>query len=208
MPEYTQLKREPLIAVPKFFLGLSRINDTGKALFWQTQKNYVSRVDGKIISRNNAMRSDSAFMDYTNDGQTEVLQEYFVPVDGFALYLDALRKTLEAEDDFNLLNITVRYVEKNEEPVLSYAKEDMFALVLLINQGKDEKSIEQTRRVVQNMINVTLDHNGSYYLPYYGYATKEQMERAYPRSEEFFQLKNSYDPDQRFRNLFFEEYQR
>ncbi|WP_439651522.1 FAD-binding oxidoreductase [Planococcus shixiaomingii] len=207
LAQYAALKREPIIAVPKFFLGLSRINDTGKELFWKTQKQYVNRVTGKLISRNNAMRSDSVFMEYSNDGRTEVLQEYFVPVENFEAYLDDLRTLIKDEEALNLLNITVRYVEKNEEPVLAYADEDMFSLVLLLNQGKDEESIEETRKVVQSMIDVTLKHDGSYYLPYYGFATKGQMAEAYPRSEEFFQLKYSYDPDHRFRNLFFEEYQ-
>ncbi|PSL41764.1 FAD/FMN-containing dehydrogenase [Planomicrobium soli] len=204
--DFLPLKREPIVAIPKFFLGMSRINDFGKRTFWETQKNYAKKVQGKLISRNNAMRSDSVFMEYTNPDKTEVLQEYFVPIDEFEHYLDDLRSVLEDDETFNLLNITVRYVEKNEEPLLAYATKDMFSLVLLINQGKDQNSIEQTRKTVQNMIDVTLAHNGSYYLPYYGYATKEQMKAAYPRSEEFFKLKNIYDPDHRFQNLFFEEY--
>lgn len=204
---YTKLKREPIVALPKFFLGLSRINDSGKTLFWQTQKAYTEKVDGKLISRNNAMRSDSAFMEYANGSQTEVLQEYFVPVDRFEAYLDDLRKVLKEEEQLNLLNVTVRYVEKNDEPMLNYAKQDMFALVLLINQGKDQKSIEETRKGVRQMIDVTLKHDGSYYLPYYGYATKEQMAKAYPRTEEFFDLKHSYDPETRFNSIFLKEYQ-
>lgn len=205
--DHTALKRESIIAIPKFFLGLSRINEEGKALFWQTQKKYVSNINNKLITRNNAMRSDSAFMEYSSGSQTEVLQEYFVPVDEFAGYLDDLRHTIESEEEFNLLNITVRYVEKNTDPVLAYAKEDMFSLVLLIHQGKDGESIEHTRSVVRKMIDVTLEHDGSFYLPYYNYATKEQVEAAYPKSEEFFRWKSRYDPDQRFRNLFLEEYQ-
>ena len=40
------------------------------------------------------------------------------------------------------------------------------------------------------MIDVTLKHNGSYYLPYYSYPSKEQLRRAYPRIEEFLQKKS------------------
>lgn len=74
------------------------------------------------------MRSDSAFMDYSNPTKTEVLQEYFVPIDQFADYIGDLRRTLSDEKDFNLLNITIRYVEHNDESLMSYAKDDMFAL--------------------------------------------------------------------------------
>jgi decaprenylphospho-beta-D-ribofuranose 2-oxidase len=204
--DYTSLKRESIIAVPKFFLGLSRINEWGENMFWRTQKEYSERIDGIQISRNNVMRSDSLFMDYNSSTKTEVLQEYFVPIDQYAAYIDDLRNTLKDEKDFNLLNITVRYVGKNDEAVMSYAKDDMFALVMLINQGTSEESIETTGRVIRNMIDVTLKHDGTYYLPYYHYPTKEQLKEAYPRTEEFFEMKEKYDPDERFMNLFYEEY--
>lgn len=206
LSDYNTLKRETIIAVPKFFLGLSRYNDWGKKRFWETQKAYTANIDGNLVSRNNVMRSDSAFMDYSNPTKTEVLQEYFVPIDQFADYIDDLRRTLSDEKDFNLLNITIRYVEHNDESLMSYAKDDMFALVMLINQGTDDESKDNTGRVIRNMIDVTLDHNGSYYLPYYGYPTKTQLFEAYPRTEEFFRLKKKYDPDNRFMNLFYEEY--
>lgn len=202
------LKRESLIAIPKFFLGLSRLNDWGKNLLWETQEAYNHRIDDSYISRNNVMRSESTFMEYENVSKTEVLQEYFVPVDQFTSYIDDLRATLEKEENFNLLNITVRYVKKNEEAVMSYAKEDMFGLVLLINQGSSEESIDETGKIIRKMIDITLDHNGSYYLPYYHFPTKEQLEEAYPRTEEFFQMKKKYDPDERFMNLFYEEYRK
>lgn len=145
-------------------------------------------------------------MEYDNARKTDVLQEYFVPVDQYTAYIDELRTLLENEPDFNLVNITVRYVEENEEAVMSYAKEDMFALVMLINQGTDAQSMEATGTVIRKMIDVTLAHNGSYYLPYYGYPTAGQLRKAYPRTDEFFRSKEQYDPDHRFMNLFYEEY--
>ncbi|MEK4486985.1 FAD-binding oxidoreductase [Psychrobacillus sp. FSL H8-0484] len=206
LTNYTTLKRESIIAIPKLFLGLSRINDWGKNMFWKTQEAYNQRIDDTFISRNNVMRSESTFMEFDSASKTEVLQEYFVPVDQFTPYIDSLRETLQDEKNFNLLNITIRYVKKNDEAVLSYAKEDMFGLVMLINQGTSEKNIEETGEVIRKMIDVTLAHGGSYYLPYYNYPTKEQLEVAYPRAQEFFQMKEKYDPDKRFLNLFYEEY--
>lgn len=202
---YTKLKRETIAAPQKFMLGLSRYNDWGKNVLWEMQNKLYVGQDGNYITRNNAMRGASKFMEYDNPSKTEILQEYFVPVDEFTNYIDDLRKVLEIEE-LNLLNITVRYVNKDEEAVLSYAKEDMFALVLLINQGKSKKEIGQTEKVIQKMIDVTLQHDGSYYLPYYPYPTQDQMDRAYPRNEEFFQLKKKFDPNEVFMNLFYEEY--
>lgn len=203
--KYNHLKEDQMIGLPKFFLGLSRYSDWGKNAFWDIQKYYTNRMDGKLVTRNNVMRSESAFMEYTSETRTEILQEYFVPTTEFSNYIDDLRAVLQKEN-MNLLNITIRYVSKNNHSVMSYSKENMFALVLLINQGKSKKDIHKTEEVVQKMIDVTLKHNGSYYLPYYSYPSKKQLLEAYPRSTEFFNMKREYDPEERFVNLFYEEY--
>lgn len=205
LEEYSELKEENIIAAPKFLLGLSRYSEWGKNTFWDIQRSYFERTDGQFETRNNVMRSDSAFMEYENPNRTEVLQEYFVPIDSFTEYIDDLR-TILSEEELNLLNITIRYVEKNENAVLSYAKDDMFALVLLINQGRSENEIKQTEGIIRKMIDVTLKYHGSYYLPYYSYPTKDQLKKAYPRIEEFLQKKKDIDPEEGFVNLFYREY--
>ena len=205
LADYVELKRDTLAAPQKFMLGLSRYSDWGKNLLWDLQNKLYVGQNGNFITRNNAMRGDSKFMEYDNPNKTEILQEYFVPIDEFTSYLDNLRTVLEKEE-LNLLNITVRYVNEDEEAVLSYAKEDMFALVLLINQGKSKKEIEKTEKVLQKLIDVTLQHDGSYYLPYYSYPTHAQMDKAYPHNKEFFEQKKQFDPNEVFMNLFYEEY--
>ncbi|WP_050183272.1 FAD-binding oxidoreductase [Domibacillus robiginosus] len=201
------LKEDRIVALPKLFLGLSRYSGWGKDLFWDVQKQYALEENGSFESRNNVMRSETDFMNYESSTRTEILQEYFVPVAEFSAYIDDMRNLLEKEKEFNLLNITIRYVEKSDQAVLSYAKEDMFALVLLINQGKSAQEVEKSKDVIQDMIDVTLDHGGSYYLPYYSFPSEEQLEKAYPRIEAFFKKKQEVDPQKRFTNYFYEEYQ-
>lgn len=203
--DYSALKKERIVAIPKLFLGLSRYSDWGKEKLWNLQKKYFLEQDGDAQTRNNAMRSDSQFLEYDNPYRTETLQEYYVPVREFVPYIDDLRELLK-DEDLNLLNITIRYVQQDDEAELSYAKDDSFALVLLINQGRSKKDTEQTAKVVRKMIDLTLDHHGSYYLPYYSYPSKQQFQKAYPRASEFFKLKRKYDPNETFVNLFYEEY--
>ncbi|GAB6439359.1 FAD-binding oxidoreductase [Bacillus cereus] len=203
--EYNTLIEDNIIAAPKFFMGLSRYSDWGKNMFWDVQKKYIEKINGSYETRNNVMRSSTAFMEYESSDKTEILQEYFVPIDNFNPYINDLRKVLEKED-LNLINITVRYVEKNDHAVLSYAKDDMFALVILINQGRSTEDINKTKTVIQKLIDVSLKYNGSYYLPYYPYPTKKQIDEAYPRIDEFFEKKRKYDPNERFMNLFYKEY--
>ncbi|TLS36824.1 FAD-binding oxidoreductase [Pseudalkalibacillus caeni] len=205
LKNYNELKSDRGTWLTKPLLGLSRDFDWGKEMFWKLQNKYFEKKDGSYVSRNNSMRSESEFLEYKDEENTDILQEYFVPVDEFSSYIEDLRGIL-SEEEFNLVNITIRYVGHNEDAVLSFAKDDMFALVLLINQGIAEEDKKQTQKVVRKMIGVTLEHGGSYYLPYYSYPTKEQMKLAYPRTEEFFSMKRKLDPEERFVNMFYEEY--
>lgn len=205
LKDYDTLKEDRMTWLTKFLLGLSRNYDWGKETLWSMQEKYFHSINGELVSRNNVMRSESKFLEYEDAKDTDVLQEYFVPVQNFAPYIDDLREEL-SDEELNLINITIRYVNKNEDAVLSYAKDDMFALVLLINQGLSVEESEKAEQIVQKMINVTLKHDGSYYLPYMPYPTKDQLNEAYPRTEEFFKKKLQYDPDELFYNYFYEEY--
>jgi len=204
--DYRKLKGEGIVALPKFFLGMSRYSNWGKDLLWAAQKHYMLEEDGSLESRNNVMRSQTDFMKYESPTRTEILQEYFVPVNEFASYIEDMRELLKKEEEFNLLNITIRYVEQSEQAVLSYAKEDMFALVLLINQGKSKQEVKESEAVIRDMIDVTLNHGGSYYLPYYSFPSKKQLRQAYPLIDMFFEKKREIDPEKRFTNYFYEEY--
>ncbi|WP_144503551.1 FAD-binding oxidoreductase [Bacillus pumilus] len=202
---YQELKEDQLVMPLKFMLGLSRRFDMGKDLLWHLQKKYFQSQNDQLITRNNVMRSDSAFLEYENESDTDVLQEYFVPVDRFRAYIDDMRSYLQQEE-LNLMNITIRYVQKNEKADLSYAKEDMFALVLLVNYGFEKEEKAEAERIIRQMTDITLRHHGSYYLPYMPYQTKVQMKRAYPKTDVFFQKKKQADPDGRFINYFYERY--
>lgn len=203
--EEEPLKQETIIALPKALLGLSRYSDFGKNKLWSFQKSYFLQQSGTYESRNNVMRSDSAFMEYTSPGRTELLQEYFVPVDSFVSYIDQLR-TILTTDELNVLNITIRYVEQDRTAALSYAKQDMFALVWLINTETDPASINETKRIVQKLIDATLEHQGSYYLPYYPFATRDQFTAAYPNAAAFKAAKQRQDPKGLFMNQFYLDY--
>ncbi|MEE8543582.1 MAG: hypothetical protein V3S94_06955, partial [Gammaproteobacteria bacterium] len=50
--------------------------------------------------------------------------------------------------------------------------------------------------------------DGRYYLPYRLHATADQFHRAYPQDEDFFDRKRQYDPDEVFRNRFYDKYKK
>jgi decaprenylphospho-beta-D-ribofuranose 2-oxidase len=189
----------------KLLFNMNRSFDWGKELLWDWQRSYFKTQDGNRISRNNVMRSDSEFMEYRQAGRSDLLQEYFIPIEKFDRFIENLGQLLE-EDDLNLLNITVRYVNEDQEAALSYAREDMFALVLLFNVSLSDAGQGRAQQGIQRIIDAVLEQGGTYYLPYVAYPTVEQFRLTYPAQADFFSKKLQYDPTALFTNNFYEKY--
>ncbi|MGG1679504.1 FAD-binding protein [Neobacillus sp. NRS-1170] len=187
------------------FLNLSRKTSLWKDLLWYLQEKYILSLDKTLISRNNAMRSESDFLLYKSQRDTDSLQEFFIPIDEYPSYVKDMKAFLK-KDDINLLNFTIRYVSKDDSSRLSYAKTDMIALVALFNHGKQKQDVEKAQQSIQGMIDITLRHNGTFYLPYYPYASKKQLLEAYPNFDEFVKEKEKYDPNENITSLFYERY--
>ncbi len=196
-PQKTELK--------KFLFGLSRKYDFGKKQRWNLQKTLSDRFEPPIISRNNLMNNDISYLDYQSSKNTDILQEYFVSVEDFPLFIDDLRDLVNRRD-VNLLSATIRYVPKNTESFLSYSQKTVLGVVLYFNVGLSEEEQEEVSKWTQELIDISLKHNGTYYLPYQLYASQEQIQQAYPQINAFFEKKKQYDPQELFMNKFYEKY--
>ncbi|GLX66038.1 FAD-binding oxidoreductase [Paenibacillus glycanilyticus] len=206
LEKYSKLTvREPWTAPGKLLFQLNRSFDWGKTLTWDLQTAFFTEESGELISRNNAMRAAWQFMEYDQPDSSDLLQEYFIPVRQFDDFVEAMGKIVRSEN-LNLLNITVRYVNEDNEAVLSYAKQDMFALVCLFNVPLSSKGQSHMEQSVRQIVDEAISRGGTYYLPYAGYPSLEQFRAAYPEYRLFFQKKLQYDPGELFMNTFYEQY--
>ena len=166
----------------------------------------MSREEGCFVSRNQEMYDS---MDYLENRlkDTDILQEYFIPRDKMPQFVDELR-TIVKGNGANLINVTIRIVHKDDITTLNYAKQDMFAYVLYFNQKFNEREGQVLQKTTTDLIDLALDLDGTYYLPYQLFYSKEQLRRAYPRIDEFFAAKKTYDPGEVFTNKFYEKYGR
>ncbi|MDF2649785.1 MAG: FAD-binding protein [Paenibacillus sp.] len=203
---HDQLKtQEEGVILSKLLFNLNRTFGWGKNVLWNLQKPYFTKHQGTLITRNNAMRSESEFMEYRQAGSNDVLQEYFLPVQEFAGFVDDLRAVLQIEN-LNLLNITVRYVNHDEEATLSYATDDMFALVCLFNVPLSKEGQDKVRTGIQAILDRVIQHKGTYYLPYIAYPQLDHFRAAYPKHADFYRKKEQYDPNHLFMNYFYMDY--
>lgn len=205
-----ELTEEKNVLRDKFLFGVSRRFDWAKSLRWSLQKRFeFGPGTAQTVSRNNAMRPPVApveFLDYSSRRDTDLLQEYFVPVENFVPFMDRFRGIL-LDGEVNVLSSTVRYVEPNATPALAYARRgDVFAVILVSNVELSGEGQARAESVTRQLVDAALDYGGTYYLTYQLYATPEQLHRAYPTAQRAFERKRFYDPTEIFSSQFYERY--
>jgi FAD/FMN-containing dehydrogenase len=159
-----------------------------------------------LVSRNQEMFDA---MEYLRNRlpDTDILQEYFVPQPRMPEFIDGLRNTVLA-NGANLVNVTIRIVTRDTVTALPYAREDMFAFVLYFNQGFNEKESAILQKTTTDLIDVVTGLGGTFYLAYQLYYSSDQLRRAYPQIDAFFEAKRRLDPIGLFTNKFYEKYGR
>jgi decaprenylphospho-beta-D-ribofuranose 2-oxidase len=204
------LTEEEHVLRDRFFLGLSRKFDWAKSLRWSLQKKVeLGAGEARIVSRNNAMRPPLApleLLEYHSRHDTDIIQEYYVPMDRFIPFMDQFRDILVA-GKMNVLSSTVRYVRSDSTPVMAYApRSDVFAIIQMSNVGLSAEDQAHAQNVTQRLVDAALENGGTYYLTYQLYPTPEQLHRAYPKAAMAFDRKRFYDPDEIFSSQFYEKY--
>jgi FAD/FMN-containing dehydrogenase len=181
-------------------------SDYGKDLRWQLETLF-GETAGMLLSRNQIMNEPSSWFANRDAGSAEILHEYFLPISALGEFFKKA-KPVFARHRPDLLNITVRNVETDRDSFLRYARQEVFGVVMLFHQGRDEASEQSMRAFARDLLAVVLACQGTYYLPYRPHATLEQFQEAYPQAREFFTLKKRYDPEEIFQNQFYQKYGR
>lgn len=180
-------------------------SEYGKRLRWdlETGMNKVSKND--VFSRNELLNDHVSLIENKDSNSTDLLQEYFIQERNFNQFISDIKPIL-LKSKLDLLNITIRAVNKDEDSYMNYAKEDVFGFVFLFNQKKTEDEEKAMKILTNQLLDVTIKNEGTFYLPYRLHIDKNKMRKVYPQSDAFFELKRKYDPQELFQNKFYEHY--
>ena len=179
-------------------------SDRAKHLRWWTES-ALGPSFARESTRNSLMNEPVVTLDDRDPRRTDILHEYFVAPARFGDFVRACQAVIPASYQ-QLLNITVRYVDTDEDSVLAYAPEPRMAAVLLFSQEKTARGEADMARMTRALIERVLDIGGTYYLPYRLHAAAAQLTRGYPRAAEFAAAKRAADPDLVFRNQLWDGY--
>lgn len=136
---------------------------------------------------------------------TEMITELFVPRHNLAEFLSRVAEDLRAEDA-NLIYGTVRLIERDDESFLAWARESYACVIFNLHVEHSPTGIAQAGETFRRLIDRAISLDGSYYLPYHKFATRDQMEACYPQFVEFLRLKRAHDPEQRFQSDWYRHY--
>ena len=203
--ETQELKEPGLIELRRAVFRGSADSDFGKKLRWNAETKLQPTLKDKNISRNQLFNESVEVFENRTDDTTDILHEYFVPRHRVGGFVDAMRSILKKHQP-NLLNVTVRSVNRDEDTFLRYADQQMMAFVMLYVQERTHAAEDAMSALTRELIDASLQHQGRYYLPYRLHATHKQFHRAYPQASDFFALKRKYDPEQLFQNQFYLKY--
>ena len=200
------------VRLRRFVFNFSKMGALPMRLKWWAEKHIEPRIEscpagddnGCLVSRNHPMHDSVPYLMNSLAGETDILQEYFIPRDQFVPFVDGLRR-IATTNRANLLNASVRVVHR-EDNFLNYAPQDMFAVVLYLNQKTTAPGVERMGMLTRELIDLTIASNGRFFLPYQLHYTPAQLRRSYPEIEEFFRAKDRYDPGHLLTNTFYNKY--
>ena len=130
---------------------------------------------------------------------TEMISEVYVPRDELTGFLagtaDEFRRS-----EADVIYGTVRFIRKDETTALPWAKQDYACIVLNLHVDHGPKGIPHARKDFRKLIDLALERDGSFFLTYHRWATRKQIEKAYPGFRDFMDSKKKWDPGERFQS--------
>jgi len=180
-------------------------SEYGKRLRWDLETGMNKITKNAVYSRNELLNDHVSLIENKDPNSTDLLQEYFIPERNFSQFIRDIKPVLKSSG-LDLLNITIRAVNKDEDSYMNYAREDVFGFVFLFNQKKTEKQEHAMKILTNHLVDIALKNEGTYYLPYRLHIGREKMRKVYPQAASFFELKRKYDPSEIFDNKFYQHY--
>lgn len=136
---------------------------------------------------------------------SEMITELYVPRLRLAAFMEDVRRDfLQHKVDF--IYGTVRLIEPDTETFLPWAKERYACVIFNLHVNHDDRGLAQSALTFRRLIDVAIDHRGSYFLTYHRFATRRQVNACYPAFGEFLKAKRRVDPQEVFQSDWYRHY--
>ena len=125
---------------------------------------------------------------------SEMITELYVPRERLADVMACAADTLRALRA-NVVYGTVRLIERDEETALPWARERWACVVLNLHVDHTPTGIATAAEQFRALIDLAAVRDGSYYLTYHRWATRDQLLACHPAFPAWMAAKRRRDPD-------------
>jgi FAD/FMN-containing dehydrogenase len=213
VPAETPLTVNPTRFHPDDWARLTYYSHANKRLAFDVYSSRYLETSGQIYWADSQL--SAAYVDHYHEDLdrqmgarvkgSEMITEIYVERVRLARFMEdaayALRRL-----GANVIYGTVRLIEKDDETFLAWARDRFACVIFNLHVDHTPDAIARATDAFRALIDLGLDHGGSYYLTYHRWARKDQVERCYPQLPTFLTLKRHYDPAERFQSDWYRHY--
>jgi len=187
---------------------------TNKKRAFETYAEYLLSTSGRLYWSDTVQLS--AYVDNYHEAldrqlgvagrSSDVLTEIFVPRSVLGRFLDDARRDVRSHD-VDLIEGAIRLVERDDETTLAWARAPWACVLFSVHIEHTPAGLERSTATLRRLIDYGLGYGGSYFLAYHRWATRQQLDAAYPQFADFVRLKRRFDPEARFQSDWYRFYQ-
>ncbi len=133
---------------------------------------------------------------------SEMITEIYVPRHRLVEFMAAARQDFR-EHEVAFIYGTVRLIERDRESFLAWARRPYACVVFNLHVPHTPAGLEKAAADFRRLIDRGLERDGGFFLTYHRWASRRQIEAAYPQFSAFLRLKRRYDPAERFQSSWY-----
>ena len=135
----------------------------------------------------------------------DLIVEVYVPRNELIAYMEDARHLL-LTSEAPLIYGTVRFIEPDRDSFLAWAKKRYACVIFTLHTPSETRAFRKTGEVCRQLIRGATKRGGSFYLTYNRFATRDEIDSAYPQFSQFLFLKRQYDPLELFQSDWYTHY--
>jgi hypothetical protein len=175
----------------------SRYLETSGQVYWADAQLAASYVDNYHTDLDLALHAKVE--------ATEMITELYVQRPHLAAFMEDARAAL-GRRKANVIYGTVRLIEQDDESYLAWARDRYACIIFNLHLEHTPEAIAAGADAFRDLIDLAIQHGGSYYLTYHRWARQDQVETCYPQMRAFLALKRQWDPDDVFQSNWYRHY--
>lgn len=128
---------------------------------------------------------------------SEMITELFVAPGQLAGFMQQAADLLR-QRRADVIYGTVRSARADHETMLPWARSDCLGIIFNLHVRHEAEALRHEAETFRQLIDLAMEHGGSYYLTYHDFARADQIRACNPRMDEWLAVKTRVDPESRF----------